>query len=95
MNEKNIQAVTATQGQRVLEGTVVSDKMQKTVVVEVTRTVKHQLLGKVIKNTKKYKVHDENEVAQQGDWVEIVECRPLSKTKHMKLSRVVRSAGKE
>lgn len=95
MSEKNTQAVNAMQGQRVLEGTVVSDKMQKTVVVEVTRTVKHELLGKVIKSSKKYKVHDENEVAQQGDWVEIVECRPLSKTKHMKLSRVVRSVGKE
>ena len=95
MSEKITQVLNSMQGQRVLEGIVTSDKMQKTVVVEVTRTVKHELLGKVIKSLKKYKVHDENEVAQQGDWVEIVECRPLSKTKHMKLSRVIRSVGKE
>ena len=95
MSQKNMQDVNSMQGQRVLEGTVVSDKMQKTVVVEVTRTGKHLLLGKVIKSTKKYKVHDEQEEAQQGDWVEIVECRPLSKTKHMKLSRVLRSVSRE
>ena len=95
MSSKNIQDVNTMQGQRVLEGTVVSDKMQKTIVVEITRTMKHLLLGKVIKSTKKYKVHDEKEEAQQGDWVEIVECRPLSKTKHMKLSRVIRSVGRE
>ena len=95
MSHKDTQDVHSIQSQRVLEGAVVSDKMQKTIVVEVTRAGKHLLLGKVIKSTKKYKVHDENEEAQHGDWVEIVECRPLSKTKHMKLSRIIRSVGGE
>jgi len=95
MIEKNKQPETVAQGRRILEGIVVSDKMQKTVVVEVTRTVKHAHFGKIVKSAKKYKAHDEKEVAVEGDWVEIVECRPLSKTKHMVLSRVIRSASKE
>ena len=86
--EKNVQ----TPAVRRLEGEVVSDKMQKTVVVKVTRTYKHPLFGKVVKSAKKYKVHDEEQVAKTGDWVEISETRPLSKTKHMTLSRVVRTA---
>ena len=75
-----------------LEGEVVSDKMHKTVVVKVTRTIKHPVFGKIIKRFKKYKAHDEQGSAKCGDWVEIVECRPLSKTKHMVLNRVLRAA---
>ena len=74
---------------RALVGEVVSDKMEKTIVVEVERTFKHAHYGKVIRRSKKYKVHDEENVAKIGDKVEIVECRPLSKTKHMTLSRVI------
>ncbi len=74
---------------RVLVGEVVSDKMEKTIVVEVERTFKHPQYGKVIRRSKKYKVHDEENVAKIGDKVEIAECRPLSKTKHMVLSRVI------
>lgn len=74
---------------RVLVGQVVSDKMEKTIVVEVERTFKHAQYGKVIRRSKKYKVHDEENVAKIGDKVEITECRPLSKTKHMVLSRVI------
>ena len=77
---------------RVLEGEVVSDKMQKTIVVKVTRRFKHPLLGKTVQKSKKYKVHDEQGVANVGDWVEISESRPLSKTKHMILDRVVKQA---
>jgi small subunit ribosomal protein S17 len=76
---------------RVLTGEVVSDKMQKTVVVKVTRRFQHPLIGKTIQTSKNYKVHDENRLAKVGDWVEISECRPLSKTKHMVLTRVLRA----
>ncbi len=77
---------------RVLAGEIISCDMQKTVVVKVLRTFKHPLLGKTINLAKKYKAHDENEVAMLGDWVEISECRPVSKTKHMVLNRVLRKA---
>ena len=72
-----------------LVGEVVSDKMDKTFVVKVSRTLKHPLYGKVVTKYKKYKVHDEDNVAKIGDLVEVVECRPLSKTKHMILNRVI------
>ena len=75
-----------------LEGEVVSDGMTKTIVVKVTRTLKHEQQGKVIRRSKKYKVHDEKNVAKVGDWVEVAECRPLSKTKHMVLSKIIRSS---
>lgn len=75
-----------------LEGEVVSCGMEKTIVVRVSRLYRHPLAGKVVKSYKKYKAHDENGVAQLGDWVEIAQCRPLSKTKHMMLNRIVRKA---
>ncbi len=77
---------------RVLSGEVVSDKMDKTIVVEVTRKFKHPLFGKVLKVQKKYKVHDQKEEAAKGDTVEFQEGRPLSKTKHMHLTRVVKKS---
>ncbi len=77
---------------RVLEGDVVSNVQEKTIVVEVTRTFKHPLLGKIIRRSKKYQAHDEKNSAKVGDRVEICESRPFSKTKHMALVRVVRSA---
>ena len=77
---------------RKLEGNVISDKMQKTIVVKVTRTLRHPLFGKIIRRSKKYNVHDEDKVANIGDLVEIAECRPLSKTKHMILQRVLKKA---
>ncbi len=64
-----------------LVGRVVSDKMDKTVVVEVERLVRHPLYGKVIRKTKKYKAHDENNVCRVGDVVRIIESRPLSREK--------------
>ena len=75
-----------------LTGTVVSDKMDKTIVVKAERTYRHKLLGKVIRTIKKYKVHDEKEVAKVGDLVEFYEGRPLSKTKYMYLSAVVKAS---
>jgi small subunit ribosomal protein S17 len=66
---------------KTLVGTVTSDKMDKTVVVTVERTTRHPLYGKVVKVYKKYKAHDENNDAKEGDLVRICECRPISKTK--------------
>lgn len=70
---------------KVLKGIVVSDKMDKTVVVEVTRYVEHKKYGKRIKRSKSYKAHDENNVKKVGDTVEIEETKPMSKDKHFKV----------
>ncbi|HLP86859.1 MAG TPA: 30S ribosomal protein S17 [Candidatus Paceibacterota bacterium] len=70
---------------KVLKGVVVSDKMDKTVVVLVTRFVEHKKYGKRIKKTKKYKAHDENNSKKVGDKVEIEETRPISKDKKFKV----------
>jgi len=74
------------------KGIVVSDKMDKTVVVEAERDYIHKLLGKVMRKVKKYKVHDEKGLAKKGDVVEFYEGRPVSKTKFMYLARVVKSS---
>jgi len=76
---------------RVLVGEVVSDKMDKTIVVKTVRTIKHASFHKILKKTKKYQVHDEQEIAQIGDTVKIYEGRPKSKNKYMYLSEVVNS----
>ena len=70
-------------------GVVTSTKMQKTIVVEVTRLVKHPLYTRVVRNSKKFYAHDENGEARQGDTVRIVETRPMSKTKRWRLAEVV------
>ncbi len=70
---------------KVLKGVVVSDKMNKTVVVEVTRFVEHKKYGKRIKKTKNYKAHDENNSKKIGDVVEIEETKPMSHDKHFKV----------
>src|SRR6266850_1187048 len=74
--------------QRSLTGTVVSDKMDKTVTVLVERQVMHPTIGKVVKRTKKYHAHNEGNDAKMGDRVVIEECRPISKTKAWKVARV-------
>ncbi len=66
---------------RILQGTVVSNKGDKTVVVKVERRFKHPLLDKIIKRSKKYHAHDESNVLNIGDLVRIEECRPISKLK--------------
>ena len=76
---------------RLLTGKVVSDKMDKTLVVRVERTYIHPRLQKVMRTTKKYKVHDEAEAAGMGDVVEIYQGRPVSKTKYMYLARVIKT----
>ena len=75
---------------QVLIGEVVSDKMDKTVVVKTVRIVRHPKFHKVLKKTKKYFVHDEQNIAKPGDVVEIFEGRPKSKLKYMYLSKVVK-----
>ena len=77
---------------RTLTGEVISCDMQKTIVVKVNRLFKHPLLGKTITRSKNFKAHDEKSEAKVGDTVEVVECRPISKTKHMILNCVLRRA---
>ena len=77
---------------RTQTGVVVSDKMEKTVVVKVDRLVKHPLYNKYIKRSVKYKVHDEQNSCKTGDKVQIVECRPLSKDKRWTLRQILESA---
>ena len=73
-------------------GKVVSDKMQKTVVVAVERFVKHPVYGKGVQHTIKFKAHDENNEARIGDKVVIMETRPLSATKRFRLVEIVKKA---
>ncbi|NGZ78067.1 30S ribosomal protein S17 [Saccharibacillus alkalitolerans] len=77
---------------KVLVGKVVSDKMDKTIVVAVETYKKHDLYHKRIKSTKKFKAHDENNEAKIGDTVRIVETRPLSKDKRWRLAAVTEKA---
>jgi len=73
-------------------GFVVSDKMQKTIVVAVENSVKHPLFGKVIKRTYKLKAHDENNDCGIGDRVKVMETRPLSKDKRWRLVEIIEKA---
>jgi len=73
-------------------GEVVSAKMQKTIVVEVSRRVPHPLYKRIVAKRKKFYAHDEERSAKMGDVVRIVECRPLSKLKRWQLAEVVRRA---
>ncbi len=74
------------------EGIVISDKMDKTIVVRVERTTRHPLYGKVLRRGTKVKAHDEGNEANIGDRVTIVECRPLSKDKAWRMDGIVRRA---
>lgn len=74
---------------RLREGVVLSDKMNKTIVVEVTRLMQHAKFKKVVRRKMKYAVHDEKNEAKIGNTVQIVETRPLSKTKRWRLVKVV------
>lgn len=77
---------------KIREGRVVSDKMDKTVVVAVERHIAHALYGRRIRRTERYKAHDERNEAHTGDRVEVMECRPLSKEKTWRLVRVLERA---
>ena len=90
----NEQVTTATEQKtiRLLTGKVVSNKMQKTITVSVERLVKHPTYGKYVRRTTKLLAHDEASECREGDVVEIVECRPLSRHKAWRLARVVARA---
>ena len=76
-------------GASTLQGQIVSNKMDKTVVVMIVRKVKHPVYGKYIKRTKRLFAHDENNQCQEGDTVIIQECRPLSKNKNWIVKEIV------
>ncbi len=77
---------------RVLQGVVVSDKVDKTIVVKVERRYKHPLYGKYIRASKKYHAHDEDNACKAGETVRIVECRPRSRLKRWELLSRERAA---
>ncbi len=86
-------AAAAPRGRRkVREGYVVSDKMEKTVVVAIERRVPHPVYGKMVTRTKRLKAHDEENSAKQGDTVRIMETRPLSKDKRWRVVEIVERA---
>lgn len=93
MSENTTETTTEARKERkVRRGYVVSDKMDKTVVVEVEDRVKHALYGKVIRRTSRVKAHDEANEAGVGDLVRIMETRPLSATKRWRILEIVEKA---
>jgi small subunit ribosomal protein S17 len=87
-----VDTVERKSNKRILQGEVVSDKMQKTIVVKVSSRKMHRLYKKYITVSKKYKAHDENQEAHVGDIVRIIESRPISKEKHWRLLQIVEKA---
>jgi small subunit ribosomal protein S17 len=83
---------TPARGERTLTGRVTSNKMNKTIAVEIERLVKHAKYGKYVRRTTKLLAHDEKNESRQGDLVDIVPCRPLSRRKSWRLLRVVTRA---
>lgn len=77
---------------KTLVGKVISDKMDKTIVVAIEDSVKHPLYGKVVKRTVKVKAHDENNECKVGDRVRVMETRPLSKEKRWRLTEIIERA---
>ena len=77
---------------RILQGVVVSDKQDKTVIVSVERQIMHPVYKKFVKKSKKYAAHDESNKAKVGDVVRIVETKPISKNKHFYLAEIVKEA---
>jgi small subunit ribosomal protein S17 len=83
-----------TRGKRTLTGRVVSNKMQKTIAVEIERLVRHPAYGKYIRRTTKLLAHDENGSSQEGDLVVITPCRPMSRHKSWRLLEIVEKAAR-
>ncbi len=94
MSENTTENAEVRGRRKVREGLVVSDKMDKTVVVEVEDRVKHALYGKVIRRTRKLKVHDEQNAAGIGDRVSLMETRPLSATKRWRIVEILEKKAK-
>jgi len=91
MNEVFME-MQAEKAKQLFEGKVVSDKMDKTIVVEVEQTYIHPKFRKILRKTKSYKVHDEKNEAKIGDVVRFYQSRPLAKTKYMYLAGIVSSS---
>ena len=89
VEKKTVEVVDKGGHKRILQGVVVSDKMQKTIVVKVDRREKHDQYFKYLLLSKKYKAHDEKDEAKVGDKVEIVESKPISRDKRWALRRIV------
>ena len=87
-----VEAETQRNFRKTRRGYVVSDKMDKTVVVEVEDRMKHSLYGKVLRRTERVKAHDENNEAGVGDLVRIMETRPLSATKRYRVTEIIEKA---
>jgi len=79
-------------GRKTRSGVVISNKMQKTVVVEVERRLRHSMYGKVVKKQRRFYAHDEKMQCQEGDLVRVVETRPLSKLKRWRVAEVLKKA---
>jgi len=77
---------------KVLLGTVVSDKMEKTATILVERTFQHKLYKRTVRKTKKYKIHDEGNECREGDKVRLIECKPISRDKNWRLLEIVERA---
>jgi small subunit ribosomal protein S17 len=92
MNAKEESQVEVKKPSRALTGKVVSNKMEKTIAVEIERLIKHERYGKYIRRTTKLLAHDENKEAREGDTVSIAPCRPLSRRKSYKLVSVIERA---
>ncbi len=92
MTTNEAQAAPARNERKSRSGYVVSDKMDKTIVVELEDRVMHPTYGKVVRRTKKVKAHDENNIAGLGDLVRIMETRPLSATKNWRLVSIIEKA---
>ena len=92
MSEEKAVSTEERGSRKVRTGYVVSDKMEKTIVVELEDRVKHPLYGKIIRRTSKVKAHDENGVAGIGDRVQLMETRPLSATKRWRVVTIVERA---
>jgi len=88
-NTKGTTSADARGSRKTRTGVVVSDKMQKTIVVEIERRVPHPVYGKMVTRTRRVKAHDEENTAKTGDTVRIAETRPLSKDKRWRVIEIV------
>ena len=92
MSEQNITETTERNHRKVLRGYVVSDKMDKTVTIQIKTRVRHPLYGKIMNQTSKLKVHDENNECGVGDTIRVMETRPLSHDKRWRLVEIIEKA---
>ncbi|OGG99377.1 MAG: 30S ribosomal protein S17 [Candidatus Lambdaproteobacteria bacterium RIFOXYD1_FULL_56_27] len=86
------ETIVTERRKKVLKGTVVSDKMEKTATVLVERTFQHPLYKRTVRKSKKYKIHDPNNECKIGDTVRLVECKPISKDKSWRLLEILERA---